>query len=112
LSDQDNKSILTYNPESTLRFIAKEISTQVIIGHAHVRMSVLEQVSQNFTQTIALDGRQYTRLESNPEVIPNIKVNYEWNVNKFQPDRVDPTTYDSYGNIPKRNRDTFDLSQT
>ena len=27
LSDQDNKSILTYNPESTLRFIAKEIST-------------------------------------------------------------------------------------
>ena len=75
-------------------------------------MSVLEQVSQNYTQTIALDGRQYTRLESNPEVIPNIKVNYEWNVNKFQPDRVDPTTYDSYGNIPKRARDTFDLSQT
>ena len=36
LSDQDNKSILTYNPESTIRFIAKEISTQVIIGHAHV----------------------------------------------------------------------------
>lgn len=45
-------------------------------------------------------------------MIPNIKVNYEWNVNKFQPDRVDPTTYDSYGNIPKRARDTFDLSQT
>ena len=32
LSDQDNRSILTYNPESTIRFIAKEISTQVIIG--------------------------------------------------------------------------------
>lgn len=32
LSDQDNKSILTFNPDSTIRFIAKEISTQVIIG--------------------------------------------------------------------------------
>jgi len=57
LSDVDNKSILTFNPESTIRFIAKEISTQVIIGHAHVRMSILEQVSSSYTQTIALDGR-------------------------------------------------------
>jgi len=49
LSDVDNKSILTFNPESTIRFIAKEISTQVIIGHAHVRMSILEQVSSSYT---------------------------------------------------------------
>lgn len=75
-------------------------------------MSILEQITNEFSQTIALDGRQYTRLESNPESIPNIKVNYEWNVNKFQPDRVDPSTYDAIGNHSRKPADTFDLSST
>jgi hypothetical protein len=47
LSDQDNKSILNFIPDSTIRFIAKEISTQVIIGKVYLIVRACACVNVN-----------------------------------------------------------------
>ena len=62
-------------------------------------------------QTLALDGREYSNMVSNSDVFPSITVHYEWNVNKFQPDMVDPSAYDQLGvDGMGRDRATFDIT--
>lgn len=76
-------------------------------------MNILETISNDYVQNIALDGREYHSAQSNPEFTPNIKVHYEWNVNKFQPDRTDPGIYEvEEQEGSRRPTDTFDLSRT
>ena len=75
-------------------------------------MSVFESVTSTYTHVIGLDGREYTRLDNNHEVMPQIRVSYEWNVNKFQPDIIDPATYDQIGDDANDLPGTFDLAGT
>ena len=41
-----------------------------------------------------------------------MRVSYEWNVNKFQPDTIDPATYDTIGEPQGDEEGTFDLAGT
>lgn len=75
-------------------------------------MNMLEEISNDAEQVIALDGREYTRVENNPGEVPNIKIHYEWNINKFEPGNEDDVAPVDTSNSMNKAKETFDISLT
>ena len=63
---------------------------------------------------MAIDGREYAKLTNNPEIIPNIKLSYEWNTQLFHKEMEDQDSYAKYDNEidSEAGGKTFDISAT
>lgn len=75
-------------------------------------MNMLEEISNDAEQIVALDGREYTRMENHHGEVPNIKIHYEWNINKFEPGNDDDVAPVDTSNGMNKARETFDISLT
>lgn len=77
-TEVNSYTVLSFNPESTVKFTLKNLKTAQIHGTCYLVLRTLKDISQRYAHVLPLDGRTYHHLDIGDRKKPNIKMEYQW----------------------------------